>query len=707
MLRPSQESNPDQDGRSARIEQVVASLVRQDQAGNSAGDAEIERRFPELMPELAERLQTARAIQAAAETARQEPSPEDSGESGGELFEDEAKWLDESLTGFEVLERLDRGGQGSVYKAIQKAANRTVAIKILHGGPLSSPHQRHRFAREVDLISKLRHPNIVTLFESGVVRGRQFFAMEFVEGLPIDDYALLHRPPPKDCVRVFTKICRAVSYAHQRGIIHRDLKPANIMVDLDDEPHILDFGLAKRIEEAAAPEEESSPSMAGQVFGTLPYLSPEQASGSPDETDVRSDIYTLGVILYRLLTGTFPYPVKGDPETVRSNIITSEPISFRQAMKDPAYGIRPSTGPLSDDLERIVLKALSKDRNRRYQSAAALADDLDRYLAGDAVEAKADSRLYLLRKAAHRYRVHVAVAAAFLILLLAALAGMAILWQRAERVTQIAQAGLQMSSFVELGSVARDEGRVDGGMAMFRKALEIAETVPSSDPMVQRYRYGAHYQLAQLHLGRDDPEEAASHCQEAIQIVEDMLRDYPNDPEWRRMLGSIYVLRGRLAASSQEWERAIEDLEQAVGVYEEVLARDPENAVHKNDIAYARNIQGQCYRKLKQYAKSFGCYTIAHDIFRALAREEPDNLHYAIELTRTETKFSAWHLSQKTPEHDREAAEWLDRSAQRLTELDASGRLGARRRDADQLNSVIQYNRELIARRAAKRRQAP
>ncbi len=447
MIWARKHSRAGDDERSPRIDDIVRSVIRQADAGVSIDDAEIEQRYPELMPELRESLRTARAIRAAAEKARQESAPSGLNDDHDAQFEDDFKILGELLTDYELLERLDHGGQGAVYKAVQKSANRIVAIKVLLDGPLASTRQRHRFEREVHIISRLRHPNVVTLYDSGVVRGRQFFAMEYIDGFSINDYILFHRPSVESVVRLFTKVCRAVGSAHQRGILHRDLKPANILIDLDDEPHILDFGLAKDIEEAE--ETGDGISLDGQVVGTLPYLSPEQASGLHDEIDVRSDIYALGVVLYQLLSGAFPYPVRGDAATVRDNILNRAPLALSKAVRTLEYDLPSTTGTFSDDLERVVFKALAKDKARRYQSADALADDLDRYLAGDAVQAKADSSLYLLRKTIRRYRVYVAFAAV-IVLLMGASAGMiANLWIKSEGITASSNLKAKQSRIVQ------------------------------------------------------------------------------------------------------------------------------------------------------------------------------------------------------------------------------------------------------------------
>mgnify|MGYP001207586727 CR=1 FL=1 len=407
-MPPTNDQEP-ADGRRARIEQVVREALAAWEAGVEPDDPQFIRCHPELMPELGERLQTARLIFLARKQSvaseRDPASEENDPENQRDL-----RLLRDHFKGFKILSRIEQGGQGVVFKAIQLSTGRTVALKVLNDGPFSTSLQRERFAREVALIARLQHPNIVTIYESGVVDGRPYFAMEFVDGLPIDDYLLCEGPTVRECVRLLLPVCQAVAHAHQKGIIHRDLKPFNILVDFEGRPRILDFGLAKNIE-LADTEGRSMLSMAWQVVGTLEYMSPEQVRGATDEVDVLSDIYSLGVILYRLLTGRFPYPVVGDYEDIRRSILDEEPMVPSRALRGLNSAGRSTVGPIEGDLDRILLKALEKDKDRRYQSATALAEDLERYLAGEPVQARAASNLYILRKTVRRYRIQFAAAA--------------------------------------------------------------------------------------------------------------------------------------------------------------------------------------------------------------------------------------------------------------------------------------------------------
>ena len=325
------------------------------------------------------------------------------------------------IAGYTILSELGRGGMGIVYLAQQeKLGGRLVALKLILDGAWASGKQRRRFEREAELVAALRHPNIVRLYDSGLTEDRfPYYVMEYVEGTSLQDWssaptAAVGAPadtsPPnrisdrlpadsssvsaRDAAELVAKISEAVGYAHQRGTIHRDLKPSNILVDPADEPHVLDFGLAKLVSDKEAGGSSARMSQTGEFMGSLPWASPEQAEGALDRIDVRTDVYSLGVMAFHLLTGRFPYAVTGSFGQVLDNIQHAEP-------PHPSK-LRPG---LDDEIDTIVLKCLAKEPDRRYQTAGELARDLRRYLAGEPIEAKRDSMAYMLRKQLRRYRV--------------------------------------------------------------------------------------------------------------------------------------------------------------------------------------------------------------------------------------------------------------------------------------------------------------
>ncbi len=315
--------------------------------------------------------------------------------------------LPDSFAGYQIIREIHRGGQGVIYQAVQKSTKRKVAIKVMKEGPFAGKHDKARFEREVEVLGQLNHPNIVTIHDSGTAAGSFYFVMDYISGQPLDVWMASGKRSIEETLRLFAKICDAVNAAHLRGVIHRDLKPGNIRVDAEGEPHVLDFGLAKV---AAGVGEVSLMTMTGQFVGSLPWASPEQAEGVPSKIDTRTDVYSLGVVLYQMLTGKFPYEVVGNMRDVLDRIMRAEPA-------------RPSTvrKQINDEVETIVLKCLSKERERRYQTAGELARDIGHYLRDEPIEAKRDSMLYVLRKYLRRYRATVATIGALCAVISAAI----------------------------------------------------------------------------------------------------------------------------------------------------------------------------------------------------------------------------------------------------------------------------------------------
>ena len=354
-------------------------------------------------PDFADRLDNALAALWRGDGGQFDDLVDPNGPTGpriGEVFEGGASehaaqvlgpFAEPTVTGYEIQERIAQGGMGVVYKARQLFTKRVVALKVMLAGSSASQAARRRFRREVELTARFQHPGIVRVLEGGeTCAGQPYYAMDYVAGVPLKDWIAATNPDARTIATLFLELCDGVDYAHRHDVVHSDLKPGNVLIDNDGEPHILDFGLARALDGGLSEDGLSSHDSPG---GTLPYLSPEQATGTPEDIDARTDVWALGTMLFEALTGQLPFSPAESRLELRQRICYDSPRS-------------PSL--LSDNVDRgleaVILKALAKEKADRYQSAREMGEDLQRYLTGEPISAVRGSIAYLLRKKLARHQ---------------------------------------------------------------------------------------------------------------------------------------------------------------------------------------------------------------------------------------------------------------------------------------------------------------
>jgi serine/threonine protein kinase len=368
---------------------------------------------------------------------------------------------------YELLEEMGRGGQGIVYRARQKSLNRTVALKIVGLGQWATKRHLKRFHLEAEAAASLDHPCIVPIYEIGERDGSCYFSMKLVEGGPLDEVARREQMSSRRAAELIARLARTLHYAHERGVLHRDIKPGNILIDATGEPHLTDFGLARLV------ETESTITRTTEALGTPSYMAPEQAKGNNTQLTSATDVYGLGAVLYHLLAGHPPFAGGTTYQTIRL-LLETEPRQPR--LWNPK---------LDRDLSTICLKCLEKDPRRRYPTALALAEDLERWLKHEPIQARHTRMLARGRKWVRR---NPAVAGLLASLVALAMAIGVIIW-KSELFRPPPATGIAVLPFENLSSEKEDASLADGVQDdILTKLAKVAGLKVISRTSVMEYR---------------------------------------------------------------------------------------------------------------------------------------------------------------------------------------------------------------------------
>ncbi len=578
---------------------------------------------------------------------------------------------------YTLVEPIGQGGMGSVWRARQtEPVKRFVAVKVIKAG-MDTRQVLARFDAERQALAMMDHPNIAKVLDAGTTDGgRPYFVMELVKGLPITDYCDKCKLTPRQRLDLFVPVCQAIQHAHQKGIIHRDIKPSNVLVAMYDDrpvPKVIDFGVAKAT--GGSLTDRTFDTGISSVVGTPQYMSPEQATFNNLDIDTRSDVYSLGVLLYELLTGSPPFAQKelqkaGLMEILRV-VREEEPprpstkLSSAEALPSlsASRGTEPKklTGLLRNELDWIVMKALEKDRTRRYETANGFAADVTRYLTGEAVHAHPPSTAYRLKKFVRRYRGQVIAASLVFFALLAGIIGTTLGLFEAKRQAGIAEvsekkAVAEKQRAVEFRNKALDALRATtstdvelliGGkpelganerayLEAIAKRWQAFASQEGADEQARSIRGEGHYAVAVLWQKLGRPEEARPEHEKGLEIQEQLVADFPTVPGYRSSVAKSHNNLGSLLADLGMHAAAQEHIEKAIVIWQNLVTEFATSAEYRRYLATSQSTLGSLLTHLGKRTEALEQYKKAIEIQEKLAVEFSTVPEYRDDLAMTQ-----------------------------------------------------------------------
>ena len=530
---------------------------------------------------------------------------------------------------YQLIETIAKGGMGVVYKARQRKLNRIVAIKMILAGQFADKSDVDRFYAEAEAAAALSHPNIVAIHEIGEVDGQHFFSMEYIEGQSLAALVQESPLPPRRAAEFVKTIAETMEFAHERGIVHRDLKPSNILLDRQDRPLITDFGLAKQV----ANQGQSQLTMAGTVVGTPSYMPPEQAAGKGDDVGPWSDLYSLGAILYELITGRPPFRAASPFETIRQ-VLENEPLSPRLV-----------NSSVPRDLETICLKCLQKERSRRYTSSQELADELGRFLRGEPINARPISRVARFWRMCRRNPATAsAIAVALLLLITTAVVATGGYVTTSRALAQSEQSRRDAMAVVDelFTRVSEDTLLNQPGMQPLRKdllerALRYYQKFlqqRANDPAMQDELASSYFRIGLITDQLESPDRALPSYETALQMQEKLLARRPDDPALLEAFGNTLIALGTVRTKKRDFDVAREHYGEAVRIRKQLAAKNPADSEYQRGLANAHMNMGVLKLMSGELSEAREELALSQEIRKAALERDSSNLKLMGDLAK-------------------------------------------------------------------------